>query len=93
MGEYALEHQVAHLELPITHEPLVIAPELLTIPCVLDSCLPSLLIDEIDVITLELVLCGFVICLDTWGHGDFRRDDSLSPIHQEERRLPCGSTW
>jgi hypothetical protein len=33
-GEYALEDQVAHLELPVTHEPLVIAPERLTVLCV-----------------------------------------------------------
>jgi hypothetical protein len=49
------------------HEPLVIAPERMTVLCILDSCLPSPIIDEVDIITLELVLRGFVICLDTGG--------------------------
>jgi hypothetical protein len=71
-GEYAPEHQVIHLEPPATHEPLVIASERLMVPCVSDICLPSLLIDEVDVITSELVLRGFIIFLDMGGaHGDF----------------------
>jgi hypothetical protein len=49
------------------HEPLVTAVECLSVPCVLESCLPSSLIDEVDIITPELVLHGFVICLDTGG--------------------------
>jgi hypothetical protein len=28
------------------------------------SRLPSSLIDEVDIFTLELVLCGFIVCLD-----------------------------
>jgi hypothetical protein len=41
-----------------------------------------LLIDEVNVITLELVLCGFVICLVTEGaHGDLWGEDDLGPIH------------
>jgi hypothetical protein len=92
-GEYTPEHEAAHLELPATHEPLVIAPEHLMVPCFLDSCLPSSLINEVDVITPELVLRGFVICLDTGGtHGDFWGKDSLSSVHQEERCLPRDST-
>jgi hypothetical protein len=63
------EHQIVHLELPTVHEPLVIAAECLSVPCVLESCLPSSLIDEVDIITPELVLHGFVICLDTGGGG------------------------
>jgi hypothetical protein len=81
------------MELPTIHEPLVIASERLTVPCILGSCLPSSLIDEVDIITSELVLCGSVVCLDMEGdHGDLRRDNNLSPIHQEERCLPCGLT-
>jgi hypothetical protein len=49
-GEYASEHQIIHLELPTTLEPLVIALECLTVPCVLESCLPSSLIDNVDII-------------------------------------------
>jgi hypothetical protein len=71
-GEYALEHQIIHLELPTMHELLVIAPERLMVPCVSESYLASLLVDEVNIIMSELVLCGFVICLDTGGdHGDF----------------------
>jgi hypothetical protein len=34
--------------------------------------LPFCFIDQVDIITLELVLHGFVVCLDTGGdHGDF----------------------
>jgi hypothetical protein len=61
MGEYAPEHQIVHLELPTMHEPLVIAPERLMIPCILESCLPSSLVDKVDIITPELVLRGFVV--------------------------------
>jgi hypothetical protein len=93
MGEYALEHHVTHLELPATHELLVIALERPTVLRVSHSCLPSSLIDEVDVITPKLVLCSFIVCLDTGGaHGDFRGDDSLNPIHQKERCLPYGLT-
>jgi hypothetical protein len=48
-GEYASEHQVAHLELPAMHESSTIALEHLTVLCISDSCLPSSLIDEVDV--------------------------------------------
>jgi hypothetical protein len=65
-GEYTLEYHITHLELPATHEPLVIAPERLTVLCVSDSCLPSSLVDEVNIITPEQVLRGFIICLDTW---------------------------
>jgi hypothetical protein len=68
-GEYAPKHQVIHLELPASHEPLVIALECLTVLCVFDSCLRSSLIDEVDVITRELVLRGW-ICMP--GHGETR---------------------
>jgi hypothetical protein len=92
-GEYAPEQQIIHLELPTMYEPLVIASERLMVLCILESLLPSLLIDEVDIIMSELVLCDFIVCLDTGGdHGDLWGDNGLSPIHQEERSFPCGPT-
>jgi hypothetical protein len=77
-GEYASEHQIVHLELPTMHRPLVIASEHRTVSCILESYLPSSLIDKDDIITLELVLGDFVVCLDMGGdHGDFRVDTML----------------
>jgi hypothetical protein len=53
-------------------ETLVIALERLMVPCISDRCLPSSLVDEVDVTTPELILRGFIVCLDTGGaHGDF----------------------
>jgi hypothetical protein len=75
------------------HKPLVIVPKRLMVPCISESCLPSCFIDQVDIIVLKLVLRGFVVCLDTGGdHGDFWGDNRFSPIHQEERHLPCGSS-
>jgi hypothetical protein len=65
MGEYAPEHQIIHLELPTMHELLVIVLERLVVPCISESCLPSSRIDEVDIVAPELVLRGFVVCLDT----------------------------
>jgi hypothetical protein len=93
MGKNAPEHQIIHLKMPTMHKPLVTVPEHLTVPCVSDCCLPSLLADEVDIITPKLVLHGFVVCLDMEGaHGDFWGEDNLSPVYQEERHLPRGST-
>jgi hypothetical protein len=93
-GEYASEDQVIHLELPAMYELLVIALEHLKVLCILDSCLPSLLVDEVNIITPELVLCGFVVCLDRGGGGMVTSGgkDGLNPLHQEERCLPYGPT-
>jgi hypothetical protein len=56
-----------------------------------NSGLSSSFIDEVDILTLELVLRDFVVCLDTYGaHGDFQGEDDLSPIDHKERRLPSG---
>jgi hypothetical protein len=58
------------------HEPLMIVPEHLAVPCIFYGRLPSSLNDEVGIFMPELVLCNFVICLDTEGaHGDFRGDD------------------
>jgi hypothetical protein len=59
-----LELQIVHLELPTLHKPLVVASERLAVPCISESCLPSLFIDEVDIITPELVLRGFIVCLN-----------------------------
>jgi hypothetical protein len=64
-SEHPLEHQILHLELSATHEPLLVAFECLAVPCIFYSRLPSSLIDEVDIFTPELVPHGFVICLDT----------------------------
>jgi hypothetical protein len=87
------EDQIIHLELPASYEPLVVAPERLSVACIFNSSLPSLLVDQVDILTSELVLHGFVICLDTQRvHGDFWGKDGLGPIHHEEMRLSRGST-
>jgi hypothetical protein len=52
-------------EHPPEHEPLLIVFECLMVPCIFYSRLSSFLIDEVDIFMLELVLHGFVVCLDT----------------------------
>jgi hypothetical protein len=64
-GKNASEHQIIHRKLPTM-------PEHLSVPCILDNCFPSSLDDEVNIITSDLVMCDFVVCLDTEGvHGDF----------------------
>jgi hypothetical protein len=85
-----LEHQIVHLELPAAHESFVVAPKRLLIPCIFNSRLPSSLINQVNIFTLELVLHGFIVRLDMErAHGDLRGEDGLSPVHYEERRLTC----
>jgi hypothetical protein len=87
------EDKIIHLELSTPQEPLIVVPECLLVACIFNSRLPSSLIDQVNIITMELVLCGFIVCLDTQrAHGDLRGEDSLSPIHHEERCLARGST-
>jgi hypothetical protein len=64
-SEHPPEHQIIHLELSAAHEPLLVAFECLAVPCIFNSRLPSLFINEVDILTPELVLCSFVVCLDT----------------------------
>jgi hypothetical protein len=72
MGKYVPEYQIVHLKLSTIHKLLVIVSEHLVVPCILESCLPSSFVDEVDIITPSLVLRGFVICLNMRGdHGDF----------------------
>jgi hypothetical protein len=53
------------------HKPLVIAPERMTVSCILGSSLISCFIDQVNIIMSELVLRSCVICLDMGGdHGD-----------------------
>jgi hypothetical protein len=65
LSEYMSKYQIVHLELSATHEPLLVAFQRLTVPCIFYSRLSSSLIDEVDIFMSELVLHGFVICLDT----------------------------
>jgi hypothetical protein len=87
------EDQIIHLELSASHKPLVVVPERLPVACIFNSRLPSLLIDQVDIPTPKLILCGFVVCLDTQrAHGDFGEKDGPDSIHHEERSLSRGST-
>jgi hypothetical protein len=71
------------------HKPLVIAPERLAVPCILESCLPFLFVDKVDIITSELVLHNFVLCMNTGrDHGDFWGDNSFSPIYLKKGVSP-----
>jgi hypothetical protein len=63
-SEHPPEHQIFHLELSATYEPLLVAFECFAVPCIFYSRLPSSLIDEVNIFMPELVLCGFIICLD-----------------------------
>jgi hypothetical protein len=64
-SEHPPEHQIVHLELSAMHEPLLIVFECLAIPCIFNSRLSSSFIDEVDILAPELVLHGFVVCLNT----------------------------
>jgi hypothetical protein len=74
------------------HESLVVTPECLVVPCILDGCLPSTLVDEVHVFTPQLSLHRFLESLDPRGaHDDFRGKTGFGPIDQEERGLLGGS--
>jgi hypothetical protein len=64
-SEHPSEHQITHLELSATHEPLLVAFECLAVPYIFDSRLSSSLIDEANIFIPELVLRDFVVCLNT----------------------------
>jgi hypothetical protein len=63
-SEHPTEHQIVHLELSAAYEPLLVVFECMAVPCIYNSRLPSSFIDEVDILTSELVLRGFVVCLD-----------------------------
>jgi hypothetical protein len=89
MGKYASEHQIIHLELPTMHKLLVVAPECLAVPCISESCLPSSFVDKVDIITPELVLRGFIVCLNMGGdHGDLWGDNIFGPYTKKKGISP-----
>jgi hypothetical protein len=47
------------------HEPLMIAPERLVVPCISDCCLPSSLVDEVYVLAMLLLLQVLIEILDS----------------------------
>jgi hypothetical protein len=72
----------------------MIAPEHLAVPCIFNSRLPSSFVDKVDIFTLELVLRGFIVCLDIEGaQGDLRGEHSLIPVHQKGGDFSGGLTW
>jgi hypothetical protein len=62
-AKHPFEDQIIHLELPASHELLMVAPECLPVACIFNSRLPSSLIDQVNILTLELVLHDFIVCL------------------------------
>jgi hypothetical protein len=63
------------------------------VPCIFHGRLPSSFADKVDIFMPELVLCGFVVCLDMEGaHGNFWAEDGLSPVQQKERCFSSGLT-
>jgi hypothetical protein len=71
------------------HKPLVVALECLMVPCILDSFLPFSLVDKVDIITLELVFRGSVVCLNLGGdHGDFWGITALAPYTKKKGVSP-----
>jgi hypothetical protein len=80
------EHQIIHLDLSATHEPLSIVLECFVILCILNSRLPCSLIDQVNILALKLVLHSFIVYGDLWG------EDGLRPVHHEERHLTRGSS-
>jgi hypothetical protein len=68
-GKYASKYQIVHLELHTMHKPLVIALEHLAVRCILESYFPSCFIDQVDIITSELIRRDFVVHLNTGGGG------------------------
>jgi hypothetical protein len=74
------------------HEPLLVVPERLVVPCISDCRLPSVLVDEVHVFTPQLFLHRPIESLDPWGaHDDFRGKAGFGPVDQKEWGLPGGS--
>jgi hypothetical protein len=93
LAKHPPKDQIIHLELPASHELLAVALERLLVACIFNSSLPSSFIDQVDILTPELFLRDFIVCLYTQrAHGDFREKDGLGRIHHEEMRLSRGST-
>jgi hypothetical protein len=47
------------------HEPLVVTPERLVVPCISDCCSPSSLVDEVYILTTLLLLQILIKSLDS----------------------------
>jgi hypothetical protein len=63
------------------HEPLVVTPEHLVVPCISYGCLPSVLVNEVHVFTPQLSLHRFLKSLDPRGtHDDFLGKTGFSPV-------------
>jgi hypothetical protein len=70
------------------HEPLVVAPERLVVPCISDRRSPSAFVDEVHVLTPQLFLHKPIKRLGPWGaHKGFRGKAGFGPVDQEERGL------
>jgi hypothetical protein len=77
--------QIIHLELSAMHELLLVALECLAVPCIFNHKLPSSFTDKVDIFVLEMVLRGFIVCLNTEGaHGDFRGRTALAPYTKKK---------
>jgi hypothetical protein len=48
------------------HKPLVVVPERLVVPCILDRRSPSMFVDEVHILTPQLFLHRFIESLDPW---------------------------
>jgi hypothetical protein len=63
------------------------------VPCIFNSRLPPSFVDKIDIFASELVLCDFIVCLDTErAHDDFQGEDDLSPVHKKEMHFSSAPT-
>jgi hypothetical protein len=72
------------------HEPLVVAPERLVVPCISDDRSPPTLIDEVHVFTPQLSMHKFLKGMDLrgahddfWGKtgfGPYTRKNGVSPV-------------
>jgi hypothetical protein len=73
------------------HDPLTVAPERLVVTCISDRRLSSALVDEVHVLTPQLLLHRLIKRLDLWGvHKGFWGKAGFGPVDQEERGLPGG---
>jgi hypothetical protein len=70
------------------HEPLVIVLERLMVPCISESCLPSSLVDKVNIIIVELVLRSFIICLDTGETMVISRGIMACAPHTKKKGVP-----
>jgi hypothetical protein len=70
-------------------ESLLIAPDRLVVPCIFYSRLPSSFINKVNIFTPELILRGFLVCLDMNGaHDDFWGRTALAPYTKKKGVSP-----